>query len=137
MPGTPSAGLDPDLNTTVRMPSRFSAISIPAAGDLVATSDARGCGQNFFYDGAGRILGEDYVPCEAQRSCGVLSAYWRTDVEDLEVVYLLRRRAERAGERGSTRLMPKRGRALHHGASNRSPRSGTRASRRTTVVAER
>lgn len=33
------------------------------AGDLVATSDARGCGQNFFYDGAGRLYGEDYSPC--------------------------------------------------------------------------
>ena len=35
------------------------------AGDLVATSDARGCGSNFEYDGAGRLLGEDYSPCEA------------------------------------------------------------------------
>ena len=34
------------------------------AGDLIGTSDARGCGQNFYYDGAGRILGEDYAPCE-------------------------------------------------------------------------
>ena len=33
------------------------------AGDLVATSDARGCGQNFYYDGAGRLYGEDYSPC--------------------------------------------------------------------------
>ncbi len=27
------------------------------AGDLVGTSDARGCGENFQYDGAGRLLG--------------------------------------------------------------------------------
>jgi RHS repeat-associated protein len=33
------------------------------AGDLVGTSDARGCGQNFYYDGAGRLFGEDYSPC--------------------------------------------------------------------------
>jgi len=33
------------------------------AGDLVGTSDARGCGENFEYDGAGRILTEDYSPC--------------------------------------------------------------------------
>ncbi|HVY31615.1 MAG TPA: toxin TcdB middle/N-terminal domain-containing protein [Polyangiaceae bacterium] len=33
------------------------------AGDLVATSDARGCGQNFYYDGAGRLFGEDFSPC--------------------------------------------------------------------------
>jgi RHS repeat-associated protein len=35
-----------------------------AAGDLVGTSDARGCGQNFHYDGAGRLIAEDYSPCE-------------------------------------------------------------------------
>ena len=36
------------------------------AGDLVATSDARGCGENFEYDAAGRILTEDYSPCGGQ-----------------------------------------------------------------------
>jgi RHS repeat-associated protein len=35
------------------------------AGDLIGTSDARGCGQNFYYDGAGRLTAEDYAPCEA------------------------------------------------------------------------
>jgi RHS repeat-associated protein len=34
-----------------------------ASGDLVGTSDARGCGQNFHYDAAGRLLAEDYSPC--------------------------------------------------------------------------
>ncbi|MGC4069838.1 MAG: RHS repeat-associated core domain-containing protein [Polyangiaceae bacterium] len=34
------------------------------AGDLIATEDARGCGVNFGYDALGRLLGEDYVPCE-------------------------------------------------------------------------
>jgi YD repeat-containing protein len=33
------------------------------AGDLVGTSDARGCGVNFAYDGAGRLTSEDYSPC--------------------------------------------------------------------------
>jgi RHS repeat-associated protein len=33
------------------------------AGDLVGTSDARGCGENFAYDGAGRLTVEDYSPC--------------------------------------------------------------------------
>jgi RHS repeat-associated protein len=33
------------------------------AGRLVGTSDARGCGENVFYDGLGRIVGEDYSPC--------------------------------------------------------------------------
>ena len=36
------------------------------AGDLVGTSDARGCGINFDYDGVGRLLSEDYSPCETQ-----------------------------------------------------------------------
>ena len=33
------------------------------AGQLVATSDARGCGVNFQYDAAGRVLTEDHSPC--------------------------------------------------------------------------
>jgi RHS repeat-associated protein len=37
------------------------------AGDLVGTSDARGCGENFTYDGAGRLTGEDYSPCNANQ----------------------------------------------------------------------
>ena len=32
-------------------------------GDLVGTSDARGCGVNYSYDGAGRLVTEDYSPC--------------------------------------------------------------------------
>ncbi|UJR85584.1 SpvB/TcaC N-terminal domain-containing protein [Sandaracinus amylolyticus] len=32
-------------------------------GDLVAARDPRGCGQNFYYDRGGRLLGEDYVSC--------------------------------------------------------------------------
>ncbi|MBK8591845.1 MAG: VCBS repeat-containing protein [Sandaracinaceae bacterium] len=32
-------------------------------GDLVAVRDPRGCGQNFFYDHGGRLLGEEYVSC--------------------------------------------------------------------------
>lgn len=35
------------------------------AGDLVGTSDARGCGVNYTYDAAGRLTSEDYSPCEA------------------------------------------------------------------------
>ena len=36
------------------------------AGDLVGTSDARGCGENLGYDALGRVASEDYSPCEAQ-----------------------------------------------------------------------
>jgi RHS repeat-associated protein len=35
------------------------------AGDLVGTSDARGCGTNYHYDAAGRLKAEDYSPCLA------------------------------------------------------------------------
>ncbi len=38
------------------------------AGDLVGTSDARGCGQNFRYDAAGRLLTEDYSPCTSNHA---------------------------------------------------------------------
>jgi RHS repeat-associated protein len=38
------------------------------AGDLVGTSDARGCGANYFYDSAGRVLAEDYSPCRADHA---------------------------------------------------------------------
>jgi RHS repeat-associated protein len=34
------------------------------ANQLVGTSDARGCGQDFAYDKAGRLKAEDYSPCE-------------------------------------------------------------------------
>ncbi|MGE0325729.1 MAG: toxin TcdB middle/N-terminal domain-containing protein, partial [Polyangiaceae bacterium] len=36
-----------------------------ASGELIGTSDARGCGVNFAYDGVGRLVYEDYSPCEA------------------------------------------------------------------------
>ena len=34
-------------------------------GNLVGTSDARGCGVNLHYDRAGRLLAEDYARCES------------------------------------------------------------------------
>jgi RHS repeat-associated protein len=33
------------------------------SGRLVGTSDARGCGENLYYDGLDRVTGEDYSPC--------------------------------------------------------------------------
>ncbi len=32
-------------------------------GELIGTSDARGCGENYWYDAAGRLVAEDYSPC--------------------------------------------------------------------------
>jgi RHS repeat-associated protein len=55
------------------------------SGQLVGTSDARGCGVNFMYDAGGRLLGEDYSPCEVDQA-----AYSAPDVAagtGLEVYY--------------------------------------------------
>ena len=55
------------------------------AGRLVGTSDARGCGENFYYDGLYRLTGEDYSPCLATQA-----AYTAPDLatgEGLEVSY--------------------------------------------------
>ena len=38
------------------------------AGELVGTSDARGCGVNYAYDPAGRLLSEDYSPCAIEQA---------------------------------------------------------------------
>ncbi|MFO0570865.1 MAG: toxin TcdB middle/N-terminal domain-containing protein, partial [Polyangiaceae bacterium] len=56
------------------------------AGDLVGTSDARGCGVNFEYDTAGRLLLEDYSPCEAQHAA--YSTPNLTNRTGIEVQYL-------------------------------------------------
>ena len=56
----------PDVSTVGRL--RAWRYAYNDAGDLVGTSDARGCGVNFHYDGAGRLLAEDYSPCEAQHA---------------------------------------------------------------------
>ena len=37
-------------------------------GDLVGTSDARGCGENISYDRLGRLVAEDYSPCAGTNS---------------------------------------------------------------------
>lgn len=39
-----------------------------AAGRLVGSSDARGCGANYFYDGLDRLTGVDYSPCLATQA---------------------------------------------------------------------
>jgi RHS repeat-associated protein len=61
------------------------------AGDLVGTSDARGCGENFEYDGAGRILTEDYSPCGGQGQTHYSLPTWNVtsnvDPSGYEVVY--------------------------------------------------
>lgn len=67
--------------------------------DLVAVRDPRGCGQNFFYDHAGRLRGEQYVSCgEAQNAIeenphadntvgGLIAMAELSGSVDLDVVY--------------------------------------------------
>ncbi|MEZ4252403.1 MAG: SpvB/TcaC N-terminal domain-containing protein [Polyangiales bacterium] len=61
-------GTDPDSDgRTGGEGSRRWRYLYNRVGDLVAMRDPRGCGQNFYYDRAGRLLAEDYVGCvEAQ-----------------------------------------------------------------------
>jgi RHS repeat-associated protein len=68
--------VDPDTSTGFVSPPTCSTTpySPPATlkawryayddnGDLVGTSDARGCGANYHYDAGGRIVAEDFSPC--------------------------------------------------------------------------
>jgi RHS repeat-associated protein len=58
---------DTDDRTSSNAGSRTWRYLFSRAGDLVAVRDPRGCGQNFYYDLGGRLVGEQYVGCsEAQ-----------------------------------------------------------------------
>ncbi|NOY91965.1 MAG: hypothetical protein GXP55_12280, partial [Deltaproteobacteria bacterium] len=39
-------------------------------GDLAAVRDPRGCGHDFYYDNAGRLLAEDYIGCGEAQALG-------------------------------------------------------------------
>jgi RHS repeat-associated protein len=54
---------DPSTATLPPSPMKSWRYAYNDNGELVGTSDARGCGENFFYDLGGRILAEDYSPC--------------------------------------------------------------------------
>lgn len=62
--GPPAPGVDP-ITALSSLPPTLHAwtYAYDDAGDLVGTSDARGCGENYFYDAAGRISAEDFSPC--------------------------------------------------------------------------
>jgi RHS repeat-associated protein len=64
------SSLDPDADARSGSATvRHWRYLFSRTGDLVAVRDPRGCGQNFYYDWAGRLLAEDYVGCgEAQAS---------------------------------------------------------------------
>ncbi|GMV19447.1 MAG: hypothetical protein AMXMBFR56_76710 [Polyangiaceae bacterium] len=57
-----------DLPATLPANLRAWRYAYNDAGDLVGTSDARGCGVNFAYDGAGRLISEDYSPCRGSHA---------------------------------------------------------------------
>lgn len=59
-----STGFNPDPSADISTIKAWR-YAYDDAGELVGTSDARGCGVNFYYDAAGRVLAEDYSPCEA------------------------------------------------------------------------
>jgi RHS repeat-associated protein len=54
-------------------------------GELVGTSDARGCGENFTYDAAGRVASEDYSPCSTLQSAYTAPS---TDGDGTEAYYV-------------------------------------------------
>lgn len=84
------ASTDPDSDS--RDPGATSANSTwrylyNHVGDLAAVRDPRGCGQNFYYDRAGRLLGEAYVSCsEAQPSGDVSDETVPADAIGLDVL---------------------------------------------------
>jgi len=72
---------DPDTN-----PSSLKALryAYNDAGELVGTSDARGCGVNYYYDSAGRLVAEDYSPClDSQAAYSAPDFSARTGIEVL------------------------------------------------------
>src|SRR6185503_17078055 len=84
-----STGFNPDPNTPA---TALKAIryAYDDAGDLVGFSDARGCGANYHYDSAGRLVAEDRSPCQGtvpytapDLSTGTgTEAFYRYDVSD-------------------------------------------------------
>ena len=54
-------------NTTDRATGRTIRYAFDDANRLAGTSDARGCGVDYYYDSLGRTIGEDYSPCLASQ----------------------------------------------------------------------
>jgi RHS repeat-associated protein len=68
--GRIQSNVEPNSTTqaTVGAPARLWRYAWDDAGRLVGSSDARGCGENLFYDGVGRLVAEDYSPCRATQA---------------------------------------------------------------------
>ncbi len=70
------ASHDPDTDS--RGPTRSSRdrswrYLFNRVGDLAAIRDPRGCGQNFYYDHAGRLVAEHYVSCSESQQNGEIA----------------------------------------------------------------
>ncbi len=61
----PPPAVDPlsALSSVIPATMRSWRYAYDDAGDLVGTSDASGCGENYFYDAGARIIAEDFSPC--------------------------------------------------------------------------
>jgi RHS repeat-associated protein len=67
------AATDPDTDNASAAPgARTWRYLFNEVGDLAAVRDPRGCGQNFYYDRAGRLIAEDYVRCDEAQLQGEL-----------------------------------------------------------------
>jgi len=85
---TPRVAASPEDEPVRRLPEmqvKAWRYAYNDSGDLVGTSDARGCGANYVYDAAGRLLAEDYSPCEAHHEN--YSAPDLTTGDGVEVLY--------------------------------------------------
>ena len=67
--------LNAEPNTSTGFSSTVGAAGVrgwtyayDASGQLVGSSDARGCGENIAYDGVGRRLSEDYSTCDPSQT---------------------------------------------------------------------
>jgi RHS repeat-associated protein len=56
---------DPTADPTTLKAWRYAYDDV---GQIVGTSDARGCGVNYYYDPAGRVVAEDYSPCRLEHA---------------------------------------------------------------------
>jgi RHS repeat-associated protein len=76
-------GFTDDADVTVTNSLQTYRYAYNDAGDMVGWSDARGCGVNYFYDRAGRLVAEDYSPC-VQEHAATLPPYSPPDLTTLD-----------------------------------------------------
>ena len=67
-PISPSNFCDPQHPCKRQFQVRDWRYAYDDAGHLVGTSDARGCGENLYYDTVGRLLAEGYSPCRSYQA---------------------------------------------------------------------